>query len=235
MPRTMNPATIASLPVLGRGPSTPLPLLALLLLTLWGTLGTPVRGMAQQRTTTSGGATAAISAEDLAALYPRSIGPAVTGGRVTDVDVDPTDASIVYVATASGGLWKSTNRTQQWQDIFAGQPVATFGAVTLAPSNPLVIYAGTGEQNNRNSTSWGNGVYRSDDGGDTWRYLGLEGTRHVGEIVVHPTNPDIAYVAGLGNLWAPGSERGSFALPMAGDPGRKCSTWTNTRVLSTWP
>ena len=127
----------------------------------------PVHGSAQQA--------AAISEADLAAIYPRSIGPAVTGGRVTDVDVDPTNSSIVYVATASGGLWKSTNRTHQWTNMFSDQPVATFGAVTLAPSDPKVIYAGTGEQNNRNSTSWGNGVYRSDDGGDTgdiWAWKG---------------------------------------------------------------
>ena len=107
----------------------------------------PVPGSAQQ--------TAPISEADLAVIHPRAIGPAVTGGRITDVDVDPTDPSIVYVATASGGLWKSTNRTHQWTNVFADQPVATFGAVTLAPSNSSIIYAGTGEQNNRNSTSWG--------------------------------------------------------------------------------
>ena len=153
---------------------------------------------------------APITAADLAAIHPRAIGPAVTGGRITDVDVDPTDPSTVYVATAAGGLWKSTNRTHDWVNVFADQPVSTFGAVSIAPSNPDILYAGTGEHNNRNSTSWGNGVYRSDDGGETWRHLGLEGTRHVGEIAVHPTNPDIAYVAGLGNLWAPNEERGVF-------------------------
>lgn len=180
---------------------------------------------AQQTATPPEAAPAAISAADLAAIYPRSIGPAVTGGRITDVDVDPRDPSVVYVATASGGLWKSTNRTQQWTNVFADQPVATFGAVTLAPSNPDILYAGTGEQNNRNSTSWGNGVYRSDDGGESWRYLGLEGTRHVGEIAVHPTNPDVAYVAGLGNLWAPSSERGVFRTTDGGQ------TWDKVLYL----
>jgi len=173
-----------------------------LLLAISASLLTLAPGSAQQ--------TAAISEADLAAIHPRVIGPAVTGGRITDVDVDPSDPSIVYVATAAGGLWKSTNRTHQWTNVFADQPVSTFGAVTLAPSNPMVLYAGTGEPNNRNSTSWGNGVYRSDDGGESWQHLGLEGTRHVGEIVVHPTDPDVAYVAGLGNLWAPGPERGVF-------------------------
>jgi photosystem II stability/assembly factor-like uncharacterized protein len=168
---------------------------------------------------------ATITEADLAAIHPRVIGPAVTGGRITDVDVDPTDMSTVYVATAAGGLWKSTTRTHQWTNIFADQPVATFGAVTLAPSNPQIIYAGTGEPNNRNSTSWGNGVYRSDDGGESWRHLGLEGTRHVGEILVHPTDPDIAYVAGLGNLWATGPERGVFRTTDGG------STWEKVLYL----
>ncbi|TFH65736.1 MAG: hypothetical protein E4G90_05760, partial [Gemmatimonadales bacterium] len=184
-----------------------------LLLALGATLFTMTPGSSQQ--------VVPISEADLAAIHPRVIGPAVTGGRITDVDVDPSDPSIVYVATASGGLWKSTNRTHQWTNVFADQPVATFGAVTLAPSNPKVIYAGTGEQNNRNSTSWGNGVYRSDDGGESWRHLGLEGTRHVGEILVHPIDPEVAYVAGLGNLWAPGPDRGVFRTTDGGQSWEK--------------
>ncbi len=165
--------------------------------------------------------TAAISEAELAAIHPRSIGPAVTGGRVTDIDAHPSDPSTLFVATASGGIWKSTNKGHTWTRLFADQPVATFGAVTIAPSDPQVLYAGTGEQNNRQSTSWGNGVYRSDDGGATWRHLGLVGTRHVGEIVVHPTTPDVAYVAGLGNLWAPGEERGVFRTTDGGRSWKK--------------
>ena len=141
-----------------------------------------------------------ITEAELSVLYPRSIGPAVTGGRITDLAVQADDHSTMYVATAAGGVWKSTNAGQTFTPIFDDQPVSTFGDIAIAPSNPNVLYAGTGEQNNRNSTSWGNGVYRSDDGGDSWRYLGLVGTRHVGKIVVHPTDPDIAWVAGLGNL-----------------------------------
>lgn len=153
---------------------------------------------------------APITAAELATFHPREIGPAVTGGRITDISVHPDHPSTLYVATASGGVWKSTNRGVQWTPIFDDQATSTFGDVAIAPSNPEVLYAGTGEQNNRQSTSWGNGVYRSDDGGATWRHLGLEGTRHVGKIEVHPTNPDIAYVAGLGNLWAENDERGVF-------------------------
>lgn len=155
-------------------------------------------------------AQAAIRTQDLTAIHPRSIGPAVTGGRIVDVEIHPAHPSTIYVATASGGIWKSTNRGHQWKPIFDDKPVSTFGDVAIAPSSPQVLYAGTGEQNNRQSTSWGNGVYRSDDGGTTWRHLGLVETRHVGKILVHPTNPDVAWVAGLGNLWAEGEERGVF-------------------------
>lgn len=153
---------------------------------------------------------APITSAELAAFRSRSIGPAVTGGRITDVEIHPDHPSTIYLGTASGGIWKSTNRGHEWTPIFDDQPVSTFGDVAIAPSNPSVLYAGTGEQNNRQSTSWGNGVYRSDDGGATWRHLGLEGTRHVGRILVHPTNPDVAWVAALGNLWAEGEERGVF-------------------------
>ncbi len=151
-----------------------------------------------------------ITSAELGSFHSRSIGPAVTGGRITDVEIHPDHPSTIYIGTASGGIWKSTNRGHQWKPIFDDKPVSTFGDVAIAPSNPNVLYAGTGEQNNRQSTSWGNGVYRSDDGGATWRHLGLEGTRHVGRILVHPPNPDVAWVAGLGILWAEGVERGVF-------------------------
>lgn len=146
----------------------------------------------------------------LADLQPRLIGPAVTGGRVHDIEALPHDPSTLFVASASGGLWKSTNRGITWENVFADMPVSTFGDVAIAPSDPDIVYAGTGEQNNRQSTSWGNGVYRSDDGGASWEHLGLVETRHIGKVEVHPGNPDIVYVAALGNLWAPNPERGVF-------------------------
>ncbi|MDP2959771.1 MAG: hypothetical protein Q8N53_25430 [Longimicrobiales bacterium] len=151
-----------------------------------------------------------ISTQDMTSLRARSIGPAVTGGRIHDVEAVPTDPSTLYVAAASGGLWKSTNRAHTWVNVFDTMAVSTFGDVALAPSNPEIVYAGTGEQNNRQSTSYGNGVYRSDDGGATWRHLGLAETRHIGKVEIHPTNPDIAYVAALGNLWAPSPDRGVY-------------------------
>ncbi len=153
---------------------------------------------------------ASISSADLGALKARVIGPAVTGGRVHDVEALPSDPSTIFVASASGGLWKTTNRGITWTNVFDTMAVSTFGDVAIAPSNPSIVYAGTGEQNNRQSTSWGNGIYRSDDGGDSWKHLGLVETRHIGKVEVHPGNPDVVYVAALGNLWAPSSDRGVF-------------------------
>ncbi|NNM05090.1 MAG: hypothetical protein HKO65_08310 [Gemmatimonadetes bacterium] len=151
-----------------------------------------------------------ITEADLQALQPRVIGPAVTGGRVHDIEALPRDPSTIFVASASGGLWKTTNRGVTWRNVFDTMAVSTFGDVAIAPSNPQIVYAGTGEQNNRQSTSWGNGVYRSDDGGESWRHLGLSETRHIGKVEVHPTDPDEVYVAALGNLWAPSAVRGVF-------------------------
>jgi len=151
-----------------------------------------------------------ITTADMESFHPRVIGPAVTGGRIHDVEALPNDPSTIFVGTASGGLWKSTNRGQSWRNVFADMPVSTFGDIAISRSNPNVMYAGTGEQNNRQSTSYGNGVYRSDDGGETWRHLGLEETRHTGKIQIHPTDPDIAYVGALGNLWAASDDRGVY-------------------------
>ena len=115
------------------------------------------------------------------------------------------------------------NQGHSWTPLTDDLPVSAFGDIALAPSNPAVVYAGTGEQQNRQSTSWGNGVYRSDDGGDSWTHLGLDETRHVGRIRVHPTDPNTVYVAALGNLWAGSQERGVYRSTDGG------STWD--RVL----
>ena len=140
----------------------------------------------------------------------RAIGPAVTGGRIHDVEALPDDPSTIYVATASGGLWKTTNKGTTWRPLFDDLPTSTFGDLAIAPSDPSVLWVGTGEQNNRQSTSWGSGVYRSLDAGDTWTHLGLAETRHIGRVVVHPRNPDIAWVAAQGNLWKPTPDRGIY-------------------------
>lgn len=165
--------------------------------------------------------------DPFASLPFRSIGPAVMGGRVHEIAALPSNPAVLYVATASGGLWRSANAGTTWSPLFDNQPVSTFGSLAIAPSNPSVIWVGTGEQNNRQSTSWGNGVYRSDDAGRTWRHLGLERTRHIGRVLVHPSNPDVAYVAALGDLWAPSRERGVFKTS---DGGR---TWEHVLVVDT--
>ncbi|MGD8321132.1 MAG: glycosyl hydrolase, partial [Gemmatimonadota bacterium] len=163
---------------------------------------------------------AAQQTNPFAELSFRSIGPAVTGGRIHDVQALPDDPGTIWVASATGGLWKSTNRGTTWDPVFDGQPTGTFGVVAVAPSNHDVVWAGTGEQNNRQSSSWGNGVYRSTDGGETWTHVGLEDTRAIGRILVDPADPDVALVGALGNLWAPSEERGVFRTT---DGGR---TWT---------
>jgi len=140
----------------------------------------------------------------------REIGPAIMGGRVDDVAVVERDPRIVYVGLAGGGLWKTTNAFTTWHPIFDNEAVSSIGAVAVAPSDPAVVWVGTGEANNRQSSSWGNGVYRSLDAGTTWQHMGLADTHHIGRIVIHPRNSNIVYVAASGHLWGPNHERGVF-------------------------
>ncbi|MCG6954410.1 MAG: hypothetical protein LJF04_00335 [Gemmatimonadetes bacterium] len=160
-------------------------------------------------------------------LRLRSIGPAVMGGRIHDVQSLSDDPSTIWVASATGGLWKSTNRGTTWDPVFDGQATGTFGVVAVAPSDHDVVWAGTGEQNNRQSSSWGDGVFRSTDGGKTWTHLGLEDTRAIGRILVDPTNPDVALVGALGNLWAPSEDRGVFRTTDGG------KTWSKVLFVDT--
>ena len=155
----------------------------------------------------------AVDAALLAPLRWRSIGPANTGGRVDDLAVArvPGLPDAIYVATASGGIFKSTNQGTSWTPVFDRvDAMMSIGDIAVAPSNPNVVWAGTGEANNRQSSSWGDGVYRSLDGGRTWKAAGLADTRHIGRVIVHPSNPDVAYVAAVGHLWGSNRERGVF-------------------------
>ena len=140
----------------------------------------------------------------------RSIGPAITGGRVTDIEVVPGTQSHLYVGTASGGVWESVNHGTTWTPIFDDAANLSVGDIALAPSDPLEIWVGTGEANNRNSSPWGEGIYHSSDGGKSWVSRGLEETRHIGRIVVHPTDPDVVWVGAVGHLFGPNPERGVF-------------------------
>jgi photosystem II stability/assembly factor-like uncharacterized protein len=158
--------------------------------------------------------TVAHAQTDLAAavsnLEFREIGPAVMGGRITDVAVVESKPQVFYVGTASGGLWKTENHGDSWTPLFDNQPTASIGDVTLAPSNPNIVWVGTGEPQNRQSSPWGAGVFKSTDAGRTWSFVGLEETRHIARIVVHPRNPDVAHVAAVGHLWGANEERGVY-------------------------
>jgi photosystem II stability/assembly factor-like uncharacterized protein len=155
----------------------------------------------------------------------RCIGPAIMGGRIDDFAVVESDPDIIYTATASGGLWKTVNSGITWEPVFDGQSTSSIGAVTIAPSSPDMVWVGTGEANNRQSSSWGDGIYKSEDGGRTWKNMGLRDSHHIGRIVVHPQNPEVVYVAALGRLWGPNKERGLFRTT---DGGR---TWVNTKFI----
>ncbi len=155
----------------------------------------------------------------------RSIGPANMGGRVADVEGVPGNPNIVYVATGSGGIFKTTNGGIDWTPIFDRQNTISVGDIALEPGNPDVIWVGTGEANPRNSVSFGDGVYKSTDGGKTWKHLGLKDTNTISKVIVHPKNPDIAYVAAVGRVWGSNEERGVF---MTTDGGR---TWQKTLYI----
>jgi photosystem II stability/assembly factor-like uncharacterized protein len=154
----------------------------------------------------------------------RQIGPANTSGRVDDVAVDPKNSSVIYVAEATGGLYKSENDGTTWDNVFAKQPVASVGSVAISPSKPDVVWAGTGEANSRNSNSWGDGIYVSRDGGATWNRSGLQTSKTIGRIVVDPKNTDIVWAAATGDPFGPGGERGVYKTTDAG------KTWTGSLV-----
>jgi len=153
---------------------------------------------------------AAVDPDLLAGMRARSIGPSGMSGRVAAIAGIDANPEVVYVGAASGGVWKSTNGGLTFSPIFDDQPVASVGAIAVFQANPDVVWVGTGEGNPRNSASIGNGVYRSLDAGKTWSHLGLEKTERIDTIVLHPTNPDVAWVAALGQEWGENPDRGVF-------------------------
>ena len=159
-------------------------------------------------------------------LRLRSIGPAFTSGRVVGFAVDPTNVSRYYVAVASGGVWKTVNAGITWTPVFDNEGSYSIGVITLDPKNPLTVWVGTGENNSQRSVSYGNGVYKSDDGGRTWKNVGLKTSEHIGRIAIDPKDSNIVYVASQGPLWGPGGERGLFKTTDGG------KNWKNILNIS---
>ena len=143
-------------------------------------------------------------------MKPRNIGPGGMSGRVTAIDVVQSNPDIMYVGTASGGIWKSTSGGIKWKPIFEKEVTASIGALAIQQSNPSVVWAGTGEGNPRNSLNGGYGIFKSLDGGKTWKSMGLEKTRHIHRVIIDPTNPNVVYVGAIGSPWGEHKERGVY-------------------------
>jgi photosystem II stability/assembly factor-like uncharacterized protein len=156
----------------------------------------------------------------------RSIGPAFTSGRVIGFAVEPNNPSRYFVASASGGVWKTANDGITWTSVFDREGSYSIGCIALDPKNPLTVWVGTGENNSQRSVSYGNGIYRSDDGGKTWKNVGLKTSEHIGRIAIDPKDSNIVYVAAQGPLWGPGGERGLFKTTDGG------KTWKNILNIS---
>ncbi len=166
------------------------------------------------------GATGAVPRARLEELVWRAVGPANCSGRITDLAAVEKHPATFFLATATGGLFKTTNRGTTWSPLFDKQPVASIGAVAVWQQRPEIVWVGTGEADSRNSSSWGDGIYRSLDGGSTWEHLGLEATRSIARVVLDPADSNTVYVAALGRLWGENAERGVFKTT---DGGR---SWT---------
>lgn len=154
-------------------------------------------------------------------MKTRSIGPAGMSGRIASIDAVVSNPNIIYVGVSIGGVWKSTNGGTTWKSMFDDQAVSAVGAVAIYQANPSIIWVGTGEGNPRNSASVGNGIYRSNDGGDSWIHLGLEKTERIHRVVLDPTNPNVAYAAAMGQMWGENPDRGVYKTTDGGKSWRK--------------
>jgi hypothetical protein len=189
----------------------PLPLAVLLLVSAAG-LGRATRLVRAQSADV-------LAASDLAALAFRNIGPAAMSGRFVDLAVVESDPYTFYAASATGGIFKTTDNGLTFRPVFEHETVHSIGAMAIFQPDPNIVWVGTGERANRQSNSWGDGIYKSTDAGKTWTNVGLRDSQQVGRIVTHPTNPDIVFVAAMGHLWGPNKERGLYRTT---DGGR---TW----------
>jgi len=201
-------------------PSGPVRRLLVTLLPLLPLLLVPLGSAAAQQ----GATETVVNRSDDPLLRPfewRTIGPVGQGGRVDDIAVVDDDPHTFYVGFATGGLWKTTNNGVTFEPVFDRYGVGSIGAVAVAPSNSDVVWVGTGEANNRQSSSVGDGVYRSTDGGASFAHVGLRETQTIARIVVHPQDPDVAWVAAVGHLFGPNPERGVFKTSDGGESWRK--------------
>ncbi|MEL6535566.1 MAG: glycosyl hydrolase [Bacteroidota bacterium] len=167
----------------------------------------------------------ALEEMSIGGLKFRNVGPAITSGRISDFAVNPTNPKEYYVATSSGGVWKTTNGGTTYKPLFDGQGSYSIGVVTLDPHNPNVVWVGTGENNNQRSVAYGDGLYKSEDGGASWKHMGLKESEHIGSVVVDAEDSDRIYVAAIGPLWSSGGDRGLY---LSDDGG---ATWRTTLTV----
>src|SRR4051794_15843755 len=165
----------------------------------------PMPGLGQQNA-----APPQLSDDILQGIGLRSLGPALMTGRIADIAIDPRNRSVWYVAAGSGNVWKTINRGQTWTPIFDAYGSYTIGGVVLDPKNPDIVWVATGEKTSQRSASVGDGVYKSTDGGKTFKHMGLRDSEHIGKLLIDPRNTDTVYVASQGPLWSAGGDRGVF-------------------------
>jgi photosystem II stability/assembly factor-like uncharacterized protein len=170
--------------------------------------------------------TQSIPADTFSGLRARSIGPAVTSGRVMTIAVHPNDNAVFYVGAASGGVWKTVNGGASFQPVFDKEGSFSIGWIAVDPKRPSIVWVGTGERNSQRSVAYGDGVYKSEDGGRSWTNVGLKSSEHIGRVVVDPKNSDTVYVAAQGPLWAPGGDRGLYKTTDGG------KTWAQVLKIS---
>ncbi len=171
---------------------------------------------------------ARFKSETFSGLALRNLGPALTSGRITDFALHPSDPHTWYVVAASGGVWKTRNEGTTWTPIFDSQGSYSIGCIAIDPKRPFTVWVGTGEKNSQRSVGYGDGVYKSTDGGKTWKKSGLENSEHVGEILIHPNDPNTVFVAAQGPLWTPGGDRGLYKTKDGG------ATWRRVLEVDEW-
>lgn len=175
----------------------------------------------KKMSTSTSSAKTILEKTDISGLKFRSVGPALTSGRISDIAVNPVNNKEYYVASSSGGVWKTVNSGNTFEPIFDAQGSYSIGCVTIDPNNTNVVWVGSGENNNQRSVAYGDGLYKSIDGGKTWKNVGLKNSEHIGNIVVDPRNSDVVYVSAIGPLWSEGGDRGLYKTTNGGESWNK--------------